>query len=235
MHILHIHIDDTVLNSKLRLDPPSYEAATFPPFHHAQHCVVFSSLLPLSCSALRAVHKNNAQNTASPSGQPLKTSNIYWILSTVTMTWQISCSKLDDEIPAFYLSQLLLQPKLKRVFTHFLELFASQQKGVTERFYWHHTVAVSIERMLELVAFAKQENDGLRSYWASEFQPENYNFADYDVNEGYSIFYYYRLSLGKSQVSIYLFPLTWKFWANSCAASPATSSSFRYKAQSLQR
>jgi hypothetical protein len=37
-----------------------------------------------------------------------------------------------------------------------------------------------------------------RSYWNSAFEPENYNFAQYAVDKGYSIFFYDRLGTGKS-------------------------------------
>ena len=39
-----------------------------------------------------------------------------------------------------------------------------------------------------------------RSYWSPDYEPEKYNFVDYVINEGYSVFYYDRLGLGKSEV-----------------------------------
>jgi hypothetical protein len=35
-------------------------------------------------------------------------------------------------------------------------------------------------------------------YWNSAFQPEKYNFAQYAISQGYSIFLYDRLGTGKS-------------------------------------
>jgi pimeloyl-ACP methyl ester carboxylesterase len=37
-----------------------------------------------------------------------------------------------------------------------------------------------------------------RSYWNSAFEPENYNFAQFALDKGYSIFFYDRLGTGKS-------------------------------------
>ncbi|KAF2099701.1 alpha/beta-hydrolase [Rhizodiscina lignyota] len=37
-----------------------------------------------------------------------------------------------------------------------------------------------------------------RSYWNSAFEPEKYNFAQYAVDKGYSIFFYDRLGTGRS-------------------------------------
>ncbi|KAF2256696.1 alpha/beta-hydrolase [Trematosphaeria pertusa] len=38
-----------------------------------------------------------------------------------------------------------------------------------------------------------------RRYWASSYMPEQYNFAQYALESGYSIFYYDRLGVGKSE------------------------------------
>lgn len=38
----------------------------------------------------------------------------------------------------------------------------------------------------------------LRRYWASSFEPENYSFAQYALDAGYSLFYYDRLGVGLS-------------------------------------
>ncbi|KAH8804377.1 Alpha/Beta hydrolase protein [Xylogone sp. PMI_703] len=37
-----------------------------------------------------------------------------------------------------------------------------------------------------------------RGYWNSQYQPEDYNFAQYILNKGYSIFFYDRLGVGAS-------------------------------------
>jgi len=36
------------------------------------------------------------------------------------------------------------------------------------------------------------------SYWDSEYQPENYNFVDFAISRGYSVFFYDRLGTGES-------------------------------------
>jgi alpha-beta hydrolase superfamily lysophospholipase len=38
-----------------------------------------------------------------------------------------------------------------------------------------------------------------RSHWNSPFRPNDYNFVQHAVNEGYSVFFYDRLGLGSSQ------------------------------------
>ena len=37
-----------------------------------------------------------------------------------------------------------------------------------------------------------------RSYWNSPYKPEKYNFAEYALDRGYSIFFYDRLGVGQS-------------------------------------
>jgi hypothetical protein len=37
-------------------------------------------------------------------------------------------------------------------------------------------------------------------YWASTFRPEEYNYAQYMLEHGYSVFYYDRLGTGKSEM-----------------------------------
>jgi len=39
-----------------------------------------------------------------------------------------------------------------------------------------------------------------QSYWNSDLQPERYNFVDYAINQGYSVFYYDRLGVGSSSM-----------------------------------
>ncbi|KAK4942066.1 hypothetical protein LTR10_018102 [Elasticomyces elasticus] len=39
-----------------------------------------------------------------------------------------------------------------------------------------------------------------RNYWDPDIHPENYSFVDYALAEGYSIFYYDRLSMGQSEI-----------------------------------
>jgi hypothetical protein len=36
------------------------------------------------------------------------------------------------------------------------------------------------------------------SYWNSPYEPEEYNFVQYAINEGYSVFFYDRLGTGLS-------------------------------------
>lgn len=36
-------------------------------------------------------------------------------------------------------------------------------------------------------------------YWDPEIEPSRYSFVDYAIKEGYSIFFYDRLGVGKSQ------------------------------------
>ena len=35
-------------------------------------------------------------------------------------------------------------------------------------------------------------------YWNSRYEPERYNFVQYAVKRGYSVFFYDRLGVGKS-------------------------------------
>jgi hypothetical protein len=39
-----------------------------------------------------------------------------------------------------------------------------------------------------------------RNYWNSQIEPDNYNFVQYVIDKGYSIFFYDRLGTGKSSV-----------------------------------
>jgi pimeloyl-ACP methyl ester carboxylesterase len=41
---------------------------------------------------------------------------------------------------------------------------------------------------------------GYDSYWHPAIKPEQYSFVDFALNKGYSIFYYDRVSTGKSEV-----------------------------------
>ena len=45
-----------------------------------------------------------------------------------------------------------------------------------------------------------------RNYWDSDYQPERYSFVDAAIAEGYSVFYYDRLGVGKSQKSVFSHP-----------------------------
>lgn len=36
------------------------------------------------------------------------------------------------------------------------------------------------------------------SYWNTPYEPDNYNFVQYAVNKGYSVFFYDRLGVGGS-------------------------------------
>jgi hypothetical protein len=42
------------------------------------------------------------------------------------------------------------------------------------------------------------------NYWNSQIEPESYNFAQYVIDKGYSIFFYDRLGTGKSSVGEYV-------------------------------
>jgi hypothetical protein len=42
------------------------------------------------------------------------------------------------------------------------------------------------------------EADFICRYWNSAFQPEKYNFAEYAISQGYSVFLYDRLGTGLS-------------------------------------
>jgi hypothetical protein len=37
-----------------------------------------------------------------------------------------------------------------------------------------------------------------KSYWNPSFEPENYNFVDYAIGQGYSVFFYDRIGVGES-------------------------------------
>jgi hypothetical protein len=39
-------------------------------------------------------------------------------------------------------------------------------------------------------------------YWASSFKPEEYNFVQHALNEGYSVFYYDRVGTGRSEMYV---------------------------------
>ena len=44
----------------------------------------------------------------------------------------------------------------------------------------------------------------MSSSWNSPWQPEKYNFVQYAINEGYSVFFYDRIGIGNSTRCVFV-------------------------------
>lgn len=71
-----------------------------------------------------------------------------------------------------------------------------------------------IERELASLVWREQSTGDerlltyLSSYWDLQYQPENYNFANYVTGKGYSFLSYDILGAGRSQMYVYSLPIS---------------------------
>ena len=66
------------------------------------------------------------------------------------------------------------------------------------------------------------------SYWDPSISPTNYSFVDFAIASGYSVFYYDRLGVGKSSLSVLLPSICWtsltikqSFWVYRSSVKPS--------------
>ena len=66
------------------------------------------------------------------------------------------------------------------------------------RFCWLRMGLLSIEGMAVLVERCDEVLIDDISYWNSAYKPDEYNFVQYAIQRGYSVFFYDRLGVGSS-------------------------------------
>jgi hypothetical protein len=50
---------------------------------------------------------------------------------------------------------------------------------------------------------SRLDAEQLNRYWDPQIQPQNYSFVDFAIGKGYSIFFYDRIGIGKSQLYVH--------------------------------